>query len=69
MASSQPSWIPDLESNDQHAFLMNNTVQNFAWKDVTVTVKDRETKKAKVILSSTSGYVNQGKTDPSFFFP
>ena len=61
MISSQSSSVPDLEANDYHAFLMNNTVQTFAWKDVAVTVKDRETGKPKKILSSTSGHVSQGK--------
>ena len=61
MAPSQSSQDPDLESNNRHAFLVNNAVRDFAWKDVTVTVKDRETKKAKVILSGASGHVGQGK--------
>ncbi|QVM09134.1 hypothetical protein D8B26_003800 [Coccidioides posadasii str. Silveira] len=52
----------DLESNEnEHSFLMNDTVHSFAWKGVTVNVKDRQTKKRKSILSDTSGYVNQGE--------
>lgn len=51
----------DLESNDnEHGFLMNDDVHSFAWKGVTVNVKDRQTKKKKSILSNVSGYVHQG---------
>ncbi|KAF3483944.1 uncharacterized protein GIQ15_03268 [Arthroderma uncinatum] len=52
----------DLEANgDEHPFLMNATVDHFSWKSVTVTVKDRETKQPKAILSNASGYVNKGE--------
>ncbi|WEW59019.1 hypothetical protein PRK78_004487 [Emydomyces testavorans] len=51
----------DLESNENgHGFLMNDTVFSFAWKGVTVNVKDRHTKRGKSILSNAAGYVNQG---------
>jgi phage-related minor tail protein len=44
-----------------HAHLMNDTVQSFAWKDVTVTVKDRATKEPLDILSNISGVVESGE--------
>lgn len=56
----------DLEANgDEHPFLMNETVEHFSWKAVTVTVKDRETKQPKAILSGASGYVNKGDSPRS----
>ena len=58
---------PDLESIHNHAFLTNDTVQNFAWKDVSVTVTSRDLSHKKRILSNTCGYVNQGMTEPAVF--
>ncbi|OAL74377.1 hypothetical protein A7D00_2410 [Trichophyton violaceum] len=47
----------DLEANgDEHPFLMNETVEHFSWKAVTVNVKDRETKQPKAILRDATGY-------------
>jgi hypothetical protein len=43
------------------AHLINNTVRNFIWSEVTVTVKDRQTKAPKDILDKISGYVRAGK--------
>lgn len=43
------------------AHLINNTVRNFVWSDVTVTVKDRQTKEPKNILDKVSGYVEAGE--------
>lgn len=52
----------DLESNNTaNAFLKNSTVRNFSWKDLVVTVKDRETKQMRDLLSNVSGYASQGK--------
>ncbi|KAI9650563.1 hypothetical protein NHQ30_000581 [Ciborinia camelliae] len=45
--------------DDTH--LKNTTVQNFIWKDVTVTVKDNETKQPKAILDDVSGVVAAGE--------
>ncbi|OAL65261.1 ABC transporter [Trichophyton rubrum] len=46
----------DLEANgDEHPFLMNETVEHFSWKAVTVNVKDRETKQPKAILRDATG--------------
>ncbi|OAX77397.1 hypothetical protein ACJ72_08305, partial [Emergomyces africanus] len=53
---------PDIEATSgEHAFLMNETVHSFAWKGVSVTVKDHETKKPKTILENASGHVNPGE--------
>ncbi|PGH11181.1 hypothetical protein AJ79_05023 [Helicocarpus griseus UAMH5409] len=53
---------PDLEANSgHHAFLMNDTIHSFAWRNVSVSVKDHETKKPKTILENANGHVNQGE--------
>jgi hypothetical protein len=44
-----------------YAHLTNASVQSYAWQDVTVTVKDRQTKKPKDILSGVSGIVYAGE--------
>jgi hypothetical protein len=41
--------------------LRNATVRNFIWQDVTVTVKDNETKHPKAILDGVSGIVEAGE--------
>ncbi|CAG8942586.1 unnamed protein product [Penicillium salamii] len=52
---------PDLERNDGGDFLMNQTVQNFSWRDLTVTVKDRETKQSRDLINSISGDAQHGE--------
>lgn len=59
MASSTGSLTPDLERNENR-FLMNNTVHDFSWKDLTVTVKDRRTKQPRNLIDASSGTVQQG---------
>ena len=52
----------DVEKNDMdYSSLRNDTVRNFTWQDVTVTIKDRRTKKPKAILANVDGYVEAGK--------
>ncbi|RAH72587.1 putative ABC transporter [Aspergillus aculeatinus CBS 121060] len=51
----------DLERNEAHQFLMNNTVQSFAWSDLRVTVKDRRTKLPRQLIDGISGSVQQGE--------
>lgn len=52
----------DLESNNAaNVFLKNSTVRNFSWKDLIVTVKDRETKQMRDLLNNVSGYASQGR--------
>jgi hypothetical protein len=50
----------DLEQNDSGHFLMNETVRNFSWQGLTVTVKDRETKESRDLLNDISGDVQHG---------
>jgi ABC-type sulfate/molybdate transport systems ATPase subunit len=42
------------------AHLKNSTVQNFVWKDIGVTVKDRATKEPIRIVDNVSGFVKAG---------
>ncbi|KAH8890311.1 P-loop containing nucleoside triphosphate hydrolase protein [Thozetella sp. PMI_491] len=41
--------------------LLNNFVSSFAWRNVTVTVKDRQSKKEKAIVEGVEGIVNAGE--------
>lgn len=43
------------------AHLNNSTVKNVTWSGVTVTVKDRETKKPKKIVDDAAGAVQAGE--------
>lgn len=49
------------DAGADYAHLTNTSVQSYAWKNVTVTVKDRRTKKPKDILSNVNGIVHAGK--------
>lgn len=63
MGASSPVDSPstlDLERNDSGKFLMNQTVRNFSWHGLTVTVKDRETRKARDLINDISGDVQRG---------
>lgn len=60
LSPSDVSSIPDLEQNDSGNFLMNQTVRNFSWQGLTVTVKDRETKKARDLINDITGDVQRG---------
>jgi ATP-binding cassette, subfamily G (WHITE), member 2 len=44
-----------------NSYLENQIVQSLSWKDVTVVVSDRETKRPKEILSAINGEVEAGK--------
>lgn len=50
----------DLECNDNGNFLVNQTVHDFSWQGLTVTVKDRETKQSRDLIDDISGDVQQG---------
>lgn len=54
----------DLERNDTNDFLMNNTVHDFTWSGLTVSVKDRKTKQRRNLIEDISGNVQQGKPLP-----
>lgn len=56
----QDTYSPDLERRPTDAHLRNTTVKNFAWQDITVTVKDTKTKQPKALLQGVSGIVNAG---------
>ncbi|KAI0006898.1 P-loop containing nucleoside triphosphate hydrolase protein [Xylariaceae sp. FL0662B] len=49
----------DVEQGDTH--LLNTTVHNLAWQDVTVTVKDRNTKELRNIVNNVEGIVEAGE--------
>lgn len=52
---------PDLERNDDGLFLMNRSVRDFSWNGLSVTVKDRQTKQARDLISNITGDVQQGE--------
>ncbi|KAF5633056.1 ATP-binding protein cassette [Fusarium sp. NRRL 52700] len=41
--------------------LLNTTIKNFTWRNVTVTVKDRKTKQPKAIVDNVEGIVEAGE--------
>ncbi|OJZ91929.1 hypothetical protein ASPFODRAFT_121450 [Aspergillus luchuensis CBS 106.47] len=51
----------DLERNEATSFFKNNTVNDFSWRDLTVTVKDRHTKQPRNLIDGISGSVQQGE--------
>lgn len=63
-ATEVPSqtFIVDIEQKAvDEAHVQNTTVQSYSWKGVTVTVKDRQTKQPKAILSGIDGSVKAGR--------
>lgn len=59
-ASMDATSTLDLERNDDSQFLKNHSVHNFSWSGLTVTVKDRQTKKARDLINDISADVQQG---------
>lgn len=55
------------DAGSDYAHLTNTAVQSFVWEDVTVTVKDRQTKKPKDILSGVNGIVKAGVCTSYFY--
>jgi hypothetical protein len=49
-----------------YAHLTNTTVQSFGWENISVTVKDRESKLPKTIVSNVNGIVKAGTVLPVF---
>jgi hypothetical protein len=43
------------------ALLANTIVSSFSWRSVNVTVKDKQSKKDKLILSNVNGKIKAGK--------
>ncbi|KAL4878024.1 P-loop containing nucleoside triphosphate hydrolase protein [Aspergillus karnatakaensis] len=60
-SSSDGSNSRDLERNEGHQFLMNHSVQSFSWNNLTVTVKDRTTKRPRNLIEDVCGNVEQGE--------
>ncbi|KAI0016300.1 P-loop containing nucleoside triphosphate hydrolase protein [Xylariomycetidae sp. FL0641] len=61
-ATSRPVSDYDAENGSMdEAYLRNTTVQNFTWKDVTVTVKDRNTEERRNIVDNVEGIVEAGQ--------
>lgn len=44
-------------------YLSNTIVQDLAWRDVTVSVYNKETKSQKKILTEVSGFVGAGEQE------
>ena len=67
MAASGESHVFDSTNSDvekterDHGHLTNSTVGSFGWEDITVTVKDRQTKKPKTILNGVHGMLKAGE--------
>ena len=58
---SEDRFSVDIEKTaSSEAHLLNRTVQNFLWKGITVTVKDRATKQPLRILDDVCGVVEAG---------
>jgi hypothetical protein len=59
--------VPDVEKDaGGYTQLMNNSVRSFGWENITVTVKDRQTKLPKEILHDVNGVVQTGKNCSTF---
>lgn len=59
--SSERDGPRDIEGNkSEQAFLLNDNVHSFSWEQLIVTVKDRETKKAKDLICDVNGSVGKG---------
>ena len=53
--------LPDPEvGRSSESLLVNDIVKTFAWDSISVTVKDRATKKPRLILSDVNGHVKAG---------
>ncbi len=61
-SSQEDTLSVDLEKRAADEHLKNTLVQNFAWRNVTVTVKDHKTKQPKELLRNVRGIVRAGKT-------
>lgn len=51
----------DIEKAAGRNPLHNTVVDNFAWKNISVTVKDKATKQSKAILDNISGVIRAGE--------
>ena len=60
-SSQQDMLSVDLEKGAGDEHLKNTTVNSFAWRNVTVTVKDHKTKQPKELLRNVRGVLQAGK--------
>ncbi|KAF1999243.1 ATP-binding cassette transporter-like protein [Amniculicola lignicola CBS 123094] len=51
----------DVEKAGDHAHLTNSSIHSFSWENVTVTVKDRQSKQPIDILSNVTGTIKAGE--------
>lgn len=58
--SPSSSLHQDIEKGGDYAHLSNASIHSFAWEDVSVTVKDRQTGLLKTILRDSRGLVRAG---------
>ncbi|KAK3692840.1 P-loop containing nucleoside triphosphate hydrolase protein [Podospora appendiculata] len=59
---SKEAYNVDVEQRPlAEAHLVNTTVRSISWRDITVTVKDRETKLPKTIVGNVHGIVEAGE--------
>ncbi|KAI9711428.1 MAG: hypothetical protein M1812_007173 [Candelaria pacifica] len=62
MAPSNSDLLSDVEQKvGLQSYLKNTAIRNFAWQNITVTVKDSQSKQQKAILDGIQGYVEPGK--------
>ncbi|SPO01649.1 related to ATP-binding cassette protein [Cephalotrichum gorgonifer] len=59
--SSRDIFTADVEKTAGDVHLQNTTVNNFAWKNITVTVKDHKTKQPKALLNDVNGVLKAGE--------
>ena len=66
-----PSDSIDIEKDagSDYAHLTNTSIQSFSWENVSVTVKDRQTKQPKDILSGVNGIVRAGMLNTIRLYP
>lgn len=63
-ADARDTFTVDVEQKAiDESSLRNDTVRNFSWQGVSVTVKDRGTKEPKAILDNVEGYVEAGEIE------
>ncbi|KAF2194030.1 putative ABC transporter [Zopfia rhizophila CBS 207.26] len=60
MGSLEPIDI-EKDAGSDYAHLTNTTIRSFGWRNITVTVKDRQTKMPKNILCDVDGIVKAGE--------
>lgn len=58
---STPESRDDTERNQsEQGFLLNESISHISWQQLTVTVKDRQTKEPKDLIRDVSGSIGRG---------